>query len=401
MSYQVLVLNSGSSSIKFSLFDEQKTELNLLFNGQVSNLGIEARFSVKGLNVNEKRGLPDVNDHQSALNNILDWLKPKLNQSKELMIGHRVVHGGTKFSSPVIVDEAILVELKKLEMLAPLHQHYNLAAIEELMHVDSSIMQVACFDTAFHANHSKLNNQFALPNSYYEEGVRRYGFHGLSYEYIAHTLKETDRLLAEGKVIVAHLGNGSSLCALDQCQSIDSSMGCSALDGLMMGTRCGSIDAGVILYLLEEKKMSAQEISDLLYKKSGLLGVSEITNNMDVLLQSSESTAKQAIELYVNSIVREVGSLMTALKGLDGLVFTAGIGENAAEIRRLVCEQLTWLGIELNKKANQDNETLISSEDSAITVYVIPTNEELMIAQHALDTLSNEKYISLNLKTGN
>ena len=401
MSYQVLVLNSGSSSIKFSLFDEYNSELNLLFNGQLSNLGTEAHFTVKGIDVNESINLPEASDHQSALNHLLEWLMSVLNKNKELLVGHRVVHGGTNYSSPVIINPEVLGELKKLEMLAPLHQIFNLSAIEAVMKVDNSILQVACFDTAFHANHRKLNKQFAIANNYYEEGIQRYGFHGLSYEYIAQRLNEIDRFLAEGKVIVAHLGNGSSLCALDQCQSIDSSMGFSALDGLMMGTRCGSIDAGVILYLLEERKMTSQQISDMLYKQSGLLGVSEITNDMDTLLKSSETKAKEAVDLYVNSVVREMGSLITILKGIDGLVFTAGIGENAAEIRRLVCEQFNWLGIELDDKANANNSYLISTEDSFIEVYVIPTNEELMIAQHTLGVLSNENIISLNLKTGN
>lgn len=399
MSSQIFVVNCGSSSIKFSLFDEDDNELTLLFKGQIVGLGTKARFRIDGLN-KESIELDEVTSHDSALEYLLNWLKPKLDLNKELFVGHRVVHGGMKYSFPVIVNPEILIELKKLEPLAPLHQHFNLFAIEALSKIDSSISQVACFDTAFHVSHSKLNHQFSLPESYYDEGIRRYGFHGLSYEFISKKLKEIDNVLSKGKVIVAHLGNGSSLCALDQCISIDSSMGFSALDGLMMGTRCGSLDAGVILYLLEEKRMKPQEISDLLYKQSGLLGVSGISNEMSALLQSSESSAREAIELYVNSIVREAGSLIAILQGLDGFVFTAGIGENEAEIRRLVCKRFKWLGLEIDEKANQENKTVISSEDSFIKIYVIPTNEELIIAQHTFETLYNENITPKNIQVG-
>jgi acetate kinase len=401
MTCQVLVLNSGSSSIKFSLFDEQDGLLNVLYKGQVSGLGLDACFTVSGLEDNETVNLSKATDHLSALKYLLDWLKPKMDSNKELFVGHRVVHGGDNYYLPAFITPEVLTNLKKLEPLAPLHQAYNLSAIESLMQIDEAIPQVACFDTAFHAEQTKPNNQFALPNEYYEQGIKRYGFHGLSYEYIATQLKQSEPELSTGKVIVAHLGNGSSLCAFDQCKSIDSSMGFSALDGLMMGTRCGSIDAGVLLYLLEEEKLSTKQISDLLYKQSGLLGVSEITNDMSVLLESTEETAQQAIDLYVHRIVREAGSMVALLKGLDGLVFTAGIGENAVRIRKQVCEQLAWLGIEIDDKANEENNTVISTTNSPIKVCVIPTNEELMIAQHAFELLSAEKNISKKLATGN
>jgi acetate kinase len=400
MSSQVLVLNSGSSSIKFSLFDEDNGELDVLNKGQIAGLGTNTLFTIKSQDDKESIKLNEVTDHASALKYLLDWIKSRLNSNKKLIVGHRVVHGGSKFYSPAIIDSEIIAELKKLETIAPLHQPFNLSAIEALMFIDDEIPQVACFDTAFHTKHDKINNQFALPNHFYDEGVRRYGFHGLSYEYIVTKLKEIDGLLSEGKVIVAHLGNGSSVCALDQCKSIDSSMGFSALDGLMMGTRCGSIDAGVILYLLEEKNMKPEEISDLLYKRSGLLGVSEVTNDMSVLLHSTEPTAREAIDLYVHCIVREAGSMIAILKGLDGLIFTAGIGENASEIRSLVCNQLNWLGVKIDEKANQENRTLISTEDSFIKVYVIPTNEELMIAKHTIEILSKEDNTPLNLQAG-
>lgn len=401
MSCQILVLNSGSSSIKFCLFDKQESDFVSLYKGQIAGLGTDACFNVKSLEVNESVSLSKTTDHSSALQYLLDWLKPKLDRNKRLLVGHRVVHGGTKFYSPILINTEVLAELKKLKSLAPLHQPYNLAAIESLMFLDETIPQVACFDTVFHARQGKPNNQFALPNEFYEQGVRRYGFHGLSYEYIVNMIKKTEPELSNGKVIVAHLGNGSSLCALDQCNSIDSSMGFSALDGLMMGTRCGSIDAGVILYLLEEKNMNAEQIRELLYKQSGLLGVSKMTNDMHVLLQSPELTAQEAIDLYVHRIVREVGSMMALLKGLDGLVFTAGIGENEAEIRRRVCEQLGWLGVEIDNEANKENSSVISTSNSFIKVCVIPTNEELMIAQHTFETLNKEDIIPLNLAIGN
>ncbi len=400
MSHQVLVLNSGSSSIKFSLFDEQNGKLAVLSKGQISGLGSSVCFTVSSLEDQEPVYLSESKDHLSALKYLFDWLKPKLDSDKEMYIGHRVVHGGNHFFSPAVVTPNVLDELKKLEPLAPLHQVYNLSAIESLMHIDKDVPQVACFDTAFHAGQSKPNNQFALPYDYYEQGVRRYGFHGLSYEYIATKLRESEPELSSGKVIAAHLGNGSSLCALDQCKSIDSSMGFSALDGLMMGTRCGSIDAGVILYLLEEKNMSAHQISDLLYKQSGLLGVSKISNDMSVLLESKEVSAQEAIDLYVHRIVREAGSMMALLRGIDGFVFTAGIGENAAEIRKRVCSKLGWLGIEIDDIANKENRSVISTSVSPIKVCVIPTNEELMIAKHTLELMGNEKNTLKNMAIG-
>jgi acetate kinase len=398
---QILVLNSGSSSIKFSLFDEQEGALTDLYKGQISGLGSNACFTVSSSKNQKFTDLLKTADHLSALKYLFDWLESKLDSNKDLFVGHRVVHGGNHFFSPTVVTPGILEQLKKLEPLAPLHQAYNLAAIESLKQINKAIPQVACFDTAFHSSHEKPNNQFALPDEYYEQGIRRYGFHGLSYEYIATRLKQTEPELSSGKVIVAHLGNGSSLCALDQCRSIDSTMGFSALDGLMMGTRCGSIDAGVILFLLEEKNMSAQQLTDLLYKKSGLLGVSKISNDMSLLLKSPELTAKQAIDLYVHRIIREVGSLVALLKGLDGLVFTAGIGENANEIRKRICAELTWLGVEIDNRANDENSPVISTRNSSIKVCVIPTNEELMIAQHTFDKLNEKDSTPNNLAVGN
>ncbi len=396
MSCQVLVLNSGSSSIKFRLFDSQANGLELLHKGQIEGLGTDARF-IAGA---EPVDLPAATNHISALQFLLEWLQPRLDRDKPLVVGHRVVHGGTDFSLPVRVTPEVIKELKKLEPLAPLHQPHNLSAIEALSQLDSSLPQIACFDTAFHAGHGKPVDQFALPRALYDEGVRRYGFHGLSYEFIASALRSTEPELARGNVIVAHLGNGASMCALKQGRSIDSTMGFSALDGLAMGTRCGSIDAGIILYLLQEQNLNTQQLSDLLYKKSGLLGVSGISNDMRVLLDSPAASAREAIDLYVHRIVREAGGLTTMLEGLDGLVFTGGIGEHAAEIRQRVCERLGWLGIELDQQANAENSHVISSADSRIKVCVIPTNEELMIAQHTLETLAAEQTNPQSLAIG-
>ncbi len=388
MSCQVLVLNSGSSSIKFRLFDSQGDGLDLRNRGQIEGLGTDPRFRADTSDGEESVNLPAGTDHVQALEFLLEWLQPRLDAGQKLVIGHRVVHGGANFGVPVRINPEVIAELKKLEPLAPLHQPHNLAAIEAVARLDSSLPQVACFDTGFHAGHGKPVNQFALPADLYEQGVRRYGFHGLSYEFIATALQAGEPDLATGRVIVAHLGNGASMCALKNGHSVESTMGFSALDGLMMGTRCGSIDAGVILYLLQEQNLNTQQISDLLYKKSGLLGVSGISNDMRVLLESQQPTAVEAIELYVHRIVREAGGLCAVLEGLDGLVFTGGIGEHAAQIRARVCERLGWLGIELEAQANLENRHLISSVNSRVKVCVIPTNEELMIAQHTLEILN-------------
>lgn len=383
MTKQVLVLNSGSSSIKFHLYTSENDALTLKIEGQIEGLGHKALFvsDVSNAPVNT---LAEDADHALALQFLLNWLQGQLDSELQLLVGHRVVHGGLNFRKPVLISSEILTELKTLIPLAPLHQPHNLAAIEILQDLYPELLQVACFDTAFHAHHKKPIDQFALPHRFYDQGVRRYGFHGLSYEFISEELRSQAPRLFEGKCIVAHLGNGASLCALRQGQSIDSTMGFSALEGLPMGTRCGSIDAGVILYLLQEEKMDKQQLSDLLYKQSGLLGVSGLSHDMRELLNSNEPAADEAIELYVHRIAREVGALIAVLEGLDGLVFTGGIGENADVIRERVCNKLGWIGARLDKTANRNNAPCISTADSGLDIHVIPTNEELMIARHTI-----------------
>jgi len=392
MNKQVLVLNSGSSSIKFRLYRSVAAKLQLRLKGQIEDLGHNAIFHVSVGNKVIEQNMAEQASHEVALQFLLDWLSAYLDKSLPLIVGHRVVHGGKNFTQPIIIDSDILAQLHLLNPLAPLHQPHNLAAIEVLHRLYPDMQQVACFDTAFHAGHAKEVEQFALPRVLTEQGVRRYGFHGLSYEFIAKDLQRIAPELAKKKVIVAHLGNGASLCALNNACSIDSSMGFSALDGLVMGTRTGSIDAGVLLYLMQEKKYTADQISDLLYKQSGLLGVSGISNDMRELLNSEAPEAAEAITLYVHRIVRELGALTAVLEGFDGLVFTGGIGENAALIREQVCHKLAWLGIELDSELNQQAlgcTALISSKQSQVRVYVVPTNEELMIAQHTLEVISN------------
>jgi len=394
MNKQVLVLNSGSSSIKFRLFIAQENELQRQLKGQIEGLGGKARFKAQVGNKAISEGLPTQSDHEAALQFLLQWLQGYLNDQMPLLVGHRVVHGGKDFTQPVLLTTNILKRLQKLNPLAPLHQPHNLAAIEVLHKLYPQLPQVACFDTAFHAGHRKEIEQFAVPRELTEEGIRRYGFHGLSYEFIAKRLAIVDPTLANAKVLVAHLGNGASLCALENGKSVDSSMGFSALDGLVMGTRSGSIDAGVLLYLLQEKGLSAAQLSELLYKQSGLLGVSGLSNDMRELLASSEANAEEAITLYVHRIARECGALCSVLQGLDGIIFTGGIGENAVPIRERVCDKLVWLGVVLDKVSNsqvQGREAKISTDKSAVAVYVVPTNEELMIAQHTVEVINQEQ----------
>jgi len=393
MNKQILVLNSGSSSIKFRLFDADVVtdELKLELKGQIEGLGDTAHFMAKKHGESIIKDLASDTNHEAALEFLLHWLNEHLDKRKPLIVGHRVVHGGNDFTQPMLITPEIIQRLRLLNPLAPLHQPHNLAAIEVLQKLKPDLQQVACFDTAFHAGHAKEIEQFALPREISAEGVRRYGFHGLSYEFIAKELRQIDPHLAQGKVLVAHLGNGASLCALDNGRSVDSSMGFSALDGLVMGTRSGSIDAGVLLYLMQEKKYSAKKISDLLYKQSGLLGVSGISNDMRVLLASQEKQASEAISLYVQRIARECGALCAILEGFDGIVFTGGVGENSAPIREKVSEKLAWLGLQIDAQKNNQTHgscAKISTEFSRASAYVIPTNEELMIAQHTLDLIN-------------
>ncbi|TFH29569.1 MAG: acetate/propionate family kinase, partial [Deltaproteobacteria bacterium] len=310
------------------------------------------------------------------------WLRAQFTGEPLLAVGHRVVHGGAEFSRPVLVDAPVLAELERLVPLAPLHQPHNLAAIRMLRETQPQIPQVACFDTAFHRAHPQLADLYALPWEYYEAGVRRYGFHGLSYEYIAAALPKVAPGIAGGRVVVAHLGSGASLCAMRAGKSVDSTMGFSTLDGVPMGTRPGGIDPGVLLYLVAQRGMPPAELEKLLYKDSGLLGLSGVSNDMRVLLESREPRARIAVDYFVYRVAREIGALAATLGGVDGLVFTAGIGENSAEIRARIVDACAWLGVTLDAEANWRGGPRISPDGSAVSAWVVPTNEELMIARH-------------------
>jgi acetate kinase len=383
----LIVLNAGSSSLKFQVYDMvDGAEPRLVWKGLFEGLGGTAHFIVKdtsGTILDEVSWSPrDGIGHEEALMHLVSWLSQFREERKPVAIGHRVVHGGEAFSAPVLVDDFVVQRLEALVPLAPLHQPHNLEPIRVVRRRLPGMPQVACFDTAFHQTQSDIASLFALPREMRERGVRRYGFHGLSYDYIASVLTTYDPRLAEGRVIVAHLGNGASLCALDGGVSVATTMGFSALDGLPMGTRCGAIDAGVVFFMLREMKLSPEEAERVLYTKSGLLGVSGISNDMRILRSkaATEVDARQAIDLFVYRITREIGSLMAALGGIDGLVFTAGIGENDVATRAEVIAGLAWAGFTLDEAANRAGGPRISS-GSGPTAWVIPTNEELVIAR--------------------
>lgn len=378
----ILVLNSGSSSIKFSLYDGPTEQVT----GQISGLGAAPHLNLEaplsGRQIDRALDTTDGGSHGAALAALLPILNEELGDRPVAAVGHRVVHGGTKHDLPIRITDVVMQELRLLEPLAPLHQPHNLAGIEAAQEAFPEAEQVACFDTAFHRKHPWVNDTFALPRSFYDEGVRRYGFHGLSYEYICEYLKHYAPDAYKGKVIVAHLGNGASMCAIRAGQSIGSTMGFTALDGLPMGTRCGQLDPGVILYFMTTKGMSPDEISDLLYKKSGLKGLSGISQDMRALSQSVDPRAAEAIEYYVFRVRRELGAMAAVLSGVDTLVFTGGIGENSALIRERVCTDQEWLGIQIDPTLNNAGDGPISTQSSKVAVLVIPTNEEEMIRRH-------------------
>lgn len=381
-----LVLNAGSSSLKFCVFQRPEFEgWRLAARGQIEGIGTSPRLSAKDADgeILTKQDLDAaVRDGRNALDALATWLRSKYGGSRVLGVGHRVVHGGARFKGPTILDRRVLAELNELVPLAPLHQPYNLAAIEAVFERLPGVPQVACFDTSFHRGQSAVAELIPLPRELREAGIQRYGFHGLSYEYIASVLPEVAPEIANGRVIVAHLGSGASLCALKDGKSVDSSLGFTALDGLCMGTRPGAIDPGVVLHLFQGLNMSAKEVETLLYKKSGLLGISEISNDMRDLLGRSEPDALLAVDYFVYRVAKEIGALTASLGGLDALVFTAGIGENSPEIRQRICTASAWLGINVDDRANSNREAKISTQPSAVSVWVIPTNEELMIARH-------------------
>ncbi|MBI5924598.1 MAG: acetate/propionate family kinase [Aquabacterium sp.] len=392
MTDAIAVINAGSSSLKFSVFTSKA--FKPLLHGQVEGLGNStngahaiAKDARNQVLLEQRWAHGEHMGHEQALAYLLQALPPFLDGHHLKAVGHRVVHGGVHFHEPVLLDDTVMAELASLISLAPLHQPHNLSPVKALRKLAPHLPQVACFDTAFHTGNPEVATRFALPAELHEAGVRRYGFHGLSYEYIASRLPHVDTHAAKGRTVVMHLGNGSSMCALQGGLSVASTMGFTALDGLPMGTRCGNIDAGVLIWLMDQRGLNARQIEHLLYSESGLLGVSGLSSDMRTLLDSDSDKAREAVELYVYRIGRELGSLAAALGGLDAIVFTAGIGEHAAPIREQVCRQAAWLGFDLDESANvqavADGQALrISKPDSRVTVWVIPTNEELMIARH-------------------
>ncbi|HEY0459697.1 MAG TPA: acetate/propionate family kinase [Pyrinomonadaceae bacterium] len=382
-----LVINAGSSSLKFCVFQHPPFERwRLAARGQIEGIGTAPQISAKDDDgntlVNEKLDPGKVGDGSDAIGVLAAWLKSKWRGARVLGVGHRVVHGGASFSKPTVVNGQVLSALYELVPLAPLHQPYNLAAIEAVFERLPDVPQVACFDTSFHRGHEAVAELIPLPREIRQTGVERYGFHGLSYEYIASRLPEIAPEIAMERVIVAHLGSGASLCALKNGKSVDSTMGFTSLDGICMGTRPGAIDAGAVLYLFQNMNFSAKEVETILYKKSGLLGISGISNDMRDLLGRSEPEAALAVDFFVYRVAKEIGALAAVLGGIDALVFTAGIGENSPEIRRRICEASRWLGVELDETANNEKASRLCAPESKVAVYVIPTNEELMIARH-------------------
>jgi len=382
----ILVLNAGSSSIKFSVFAQGGAALDLAFRGQIESLYTSPRFTAEnaaGASMGSYKWDAGTQlGHEGAIAHLADFLRGHRETYKLAAVGHRVVHGGVHFSEPVRVDAGVIDKLEKLSPLAPLHQPHNLKPIRVVAETLPHLPQVACFDTAFHRAQSELAQAFALPRAITDRGVRRYGFHGLSYEYIASALPDLDAAAAAGRVVVAHLGNGASMCAMRAGRSVASTMGFTAVDGLPMGTRCGALDPGVVLFLMDELEMDARAIEKLLYQESGLLGVSGISSDMRTLLASDDPRAKLAVDLFVYRIRRELGSLAAALGGLDAVVFTGGIGERSAPIRARVCDRASWLGITVDGASNEKGGPRINAADSRTAVWVIPTNEELMIARH-------------------
>ena len=377
------VINAGSSSLKFSVYESEQRILA----GQVDGIGVHPSVSATGPNgetiAPPDLGLKPPTVPSEILPAILPWARQRLGDRQLAALGHRVVHGGLRHSRPARVTPELLAELEALVPLAPLHEPHNLAPIKMAMTLNPELPQVACFDTAFHRTAPEVEQAFALPYALYEEGIRRYGFHGLSYEYIASVLPARAREIANGRVVVAHLGNGCSACAMRNRVSIATTMGFTALDGLPMGTRCGELDAGVVLHLIQQKRMSAEALVDLLYRRSGMLGLSGISSDFRELLASDDPRARFAIEVFCYRVASHIGELAAALGGLDGIIFTAGVGENAAPVRSAICRACGWLGLELDEAANREHKERISRPDSRVAAYVIKTDENLMIARHA------------------
>ena len=387
----ILALNAGSSSLKFVVYAADRDRR--LAQGLVDRIGAEGSITLTdadGTALPVADGVPQ--DHAQALQLALDSLRAAFPDFRAVAVGHRVVHGGIAFTAPVRVDDTVLAQLESLSPFAPLHQPHNIAGIRAAIAAFPGVPQIACFDTAFHRTHPWVNDTFALPRSLYDEGVRRYGFHGLSYDYVSSELKRRAPTVAAGRVVVAHLGNGASMCAIQDGRSVASTMGFTVLDGLPMGTRCGQLDPGVVLYLMEQKGLLPDAVQDILYRQSGLLGLSGgLSNDMRTLEASRAPEAQQAIDYFVFRIQRELGAMAAAMGGIDALVFCGGIGENSRQVRARVCERTEWMGIEIDHGRNSRNETLVSSEMSRVHVMVIPTDEGMVIARAAREMLAAEK----------
>jgi acetate kinase len=391
MADTILVVNAGSSSIKFQLFAiGHHDSLERRFKGQIEGIGTRPRLLAKDVHgailVDETPSAAEVSDVPAALDKVVAFLRSQIGQLPTA-IGHRVVHGGFEYSKPTPISSAVLDRLQRYIPLAPLHQPNNLAPIRAVLDRQPRLLQVACFDTAFHRGHPEVADCYAIPRQLYDEGVRRYGFHGLSYEYIASRLGSVAPEIANGRVVVAHLGSGASMCAISAGKSVESTMGFTALDGLPMGTRPGQIDAGVVLYLIKEKGLSAREAERFLYNDCGLKGLSGVSNDVRELLAEPSPRTKLALDYFTYRIALFTGMLAAAMGGIDGLVFTAGIGENAPVIREAVMRRLAWLGLDVSTRANAKNELIISRKSSRVACYVVATDEELMIATHTLRVL--------------
>lgn len=381
MSDFLLTLNAGSSSIKFALFANDETP-EALARGQIDGIGVAPRFCVSGSVGSAEDAPVAIDSHTGAMNVIVDWLDRVGVNARILAVGHRIVHGGLAYAAPVIINQAILDQLRSFIPLAPLHQPHNLAGIVAARDAFPSVPQIGCFDTAFHRGHDFVNDAYALPRTCYERGLRRFGFHGLSYEFIARRLKFVAPAQAEQRIIVAHLGNGASLCAMRDGRSVSTTMGFSALEGLPMGTRCGAIDPGLLLYLLDHDKLSTAQLTRLLYHDSGLLGLSGVSSDMRQLEVSSAPAAAEAIDYFAHRIRMEIAALAATLQGLDLLVFTGGIGQHSSRVRAAVVEGLAWMGLRLDRLANAEGAQAISSQDSAVQILTLETDEEAMITLH-------------------
>ncbi|MGD9544310.1 MAG: acetate/propionate family kinase [Methylocystis sp.] len=387
MRQHVVTLNAGSSSIKFALFRVEADRPMLIAKGQAEGLGATPSFRARILGRDEDRLSLAANDHEAATRAIVDWIGDAFPDINVSAVGHRIVHGGVDYAGPVLLDAPIIAALQALIPLAPLHQPHNLAGVAAARTAFPGVPQIACFDTAFHRGHQFVNDAYALPRALYDRGLRRFGFHGLSYEFIARRLREIDPPRAKARVIVAHLGNGASVCAMKDGRSIASTMGFSALDGLPMGTRCGQVDPGLLLYLLEHDGISTAELSRLLYRESGLLGLSGVSQDMRALEASSAPFAQEAIDYFVHRVGMDIAALAATIEGVDSLVFTGGIGEHSARIRADVVAKLGWLGLACDRDANEAHAQLISTPASSASIYALATDEEAMIAQHVVEAI--------------